>query len=377
MKRPPISCDPPLWARGAHIQTLLGHFLPSKAADLPWEHLNLKLADGDALRVLLARGTSEVVIHLFHGLGGSAEADYMRRASTLFASRGHTVLAINHRGSGEGRGLAARPYHMGSTADMAAMLQVGRGFFPQHTHVAIGFSLSATILLLLLGRDARMDFAQPDLSIAVNPTVDLEKASHRLARGFSRAYDLRFVNLLRKHLRDLWEFGLLEQPVSIPRLATLREFDELYTAKAAGFRDRGDYYAQCGCAPYLQAIQTPTVILTSTDDPFAPALDLEGAECSPAVHLHVEATGGHMGYLGRGMPGYRWLDYALDHYLRELLEESLAQAGGRLWTTSSLDPATLDAGSGSEQASHQGGHGGFHPQDAWTEVHSLEPGPAQ
>ena len=336
MKRPPHACDPPLWARGAHIQTLLGHFLPSEAVELPWEHLNLKLADVDALRVLLSRGTSTVVIHLFHGLGGSAEADYMGRASTLFASQGHTILAINHRGSGEGRGLAARPYHMGSTPDMAAMLQVGRSLFPQHTHVAIGFSLSATVLLLLLGRDASMDFAQPDLAIAVNPTVDLEKASLRLGRGFSRAYDLRFVTLLRKHLRDLWEFGLLKQLIPIPRLATLREFDELYTAKAAGFRDRSDYYAQCACVPYLRTIQTPTVILTSADDPIAPAADLDGAELSPAVHLHVEATGGHMGYLGRGVPGLRWLDYALDHYLRELLNAVQAQPGSNLWTTTNL-----------------------------------------
>ncbi|HPS68644.1 MAG TPA: alpha/beta fold hydrolase, partial [Holophaga sp.] len=154
MKRPPLSCDPPLWARGAHVQTLLGNFLPSRVADLPWERLDLKLADGDALRVLLARGTSDVVVHLFHGLGGSANADYVRRAAALFAGQGHTILAINHRGSGEGRGLAARPYHMGSTADMAAMLQAGRRLFPRHTHAAIGFSLSATILLLLLGRDA-------------------------------------------------------------------------------------------------------------------------------------------------------------------------------------------------------------------------------
>src|SRR5512145_2124687 len=124
MKRPPLSCDPPLWARGAHAQTLLGHFLPSRTADLPWERLNLKLPDGDALRVLLARGTSDVVIHLFHGLGGSAEADYMRRAASLFGAQGHTVMAINHRGAGEGRGLAARPYHMGCTSDIAAMIQV-------------------------------------------------------------------------------------------------------------------------------------------------------------------------------------------------------------------------------------------------------------
>jgi hypothetical protein len=340
MNRPPLSCEPPLWAKGAHLQTLLGHFLPSQAAILPWERLNLKLADGDALRVLLLRGTTDVVIHLFHGLGGSAEADYMRRAATLFAGQGHNVLAINHRGAGEGRGLASRPYHMGCTPDMAAMLQVGRGFFPVHTHVAIGFSLSATVLLLLLGRDTEL--TRPDLAIAVNPTVDLEKASHRLGRGFNRTYDLRFVNLLRKHVKQQWEFGLLDQPVDIPLLATLRDFDELYTAKAAGFRDRSDYYAQCRCIPWLRTIQTPTVILTAEDDPIVPAADLQAVELSPMVHLHVERTGGHMGYLGRGVPRRRWLDYALDHYVRELLEESKDATGGHVWTTSSLAEPGLE-----------------------------------
>jgi len=326
MKRPPLSCDPPLWARGAHVQTLLGNFLPSRVADLPWERLDLKLADGDALRVLLARGTSDVVVHLFHGLGGSANADYVRRAAALFAGQGHTILAINHRGSGEGRGLAARPYHMGSTADMAAMLQAGRRLFPGHTHAAIGFSLSATILLLLLGRDAGLSAALPDLAIAVNPAVDLEKASRRLLDGFCRAYDLRFVHRLRKHVRDLWESGLLERPVHVPLLATLREFDEIYTAPAAGFLDRSDYYARCTCWPYVQDIRTPAVILTSEDDPFAPAEDLGDARIPPSVHLHVEATGGHMGYVGRGVPDLRWLDYALDHYLGELLGASRASA---------------------------------------------------
>ncbi len=334
MRRPALSCHPPFWAKGAHLQTLLGHFLPSRTEDLPWERLNLKLADGDALRVRLARGTSDVVVHLFHGLGGTAEADYMRRAATLFARQGHTIMAINHRGSGEGRGLAARPYHMGCTPDMAAMLQVGRGFFSEHLHVAIGFSLSATVLLLLLGRDSELP--QPDLAIAVNPTFDLELASRRLSRGFNRAYDARFVNLLRKHVQERWELGLLPEAVTIPPLATLRDFDELYTARAAGFRDRSHYYSACDCRPHLRNIQAPTVLLTSEDDPFVPSRDLADAEISPKVHLHVEPTGGHMGYVGKGAPGHRWLDYALDHYLRELLAEARTSAAGPLWTTSAL-----------------------------------------
>ncbi len=318
---PPISCAPPFWAKGAHAQTLLGNFLPSKLQDPPWEPLNLKLKDGDTLRMRLIRGTSNTVVHLFHGLGGSANSAYMRRAAELFWRQGHSVLANNHRGSGEGRGQAVKPYHMGSTSDLSAMIQVGRGFFPEALHVAVGFSLSAGVLLLLLGRDQDLGDL-PDMAIAVNPPVDLEKVSLRLCQGFNRVYDLHFVDTLRRCVRERWEFGLLDHPIHIPKKATLRDFDAIYTAPAAGFQDREDYYARCSCAPYLRYIQAPTVILTSKDDPFASAQDLDGVELSPSVHLHIAPTGGHMGYLSLGVPKRRWLDYALDHYVRELVATS-------------------------------------------------------
>jgi len=64
------------------------------------------------------------------------------------------------------------------------------------------------------------------------------------------------------------------------------------------------------------------VILSSLDDPLATARDFEGVELSPAIHLHAEPHGGQMGYLGRGVPGLRWLDQALSHYLQQLVMTS-------------------------------------------------------
>ncbi|HNX94226.1 MAG TPA: alpha/beta hydrolase [Holophaga sp.] len=319
MKKPALSCRPPFWAKGPHVQTLSGHFIPSPAAVPPWERVDLKLSDGDALRIRKVEGKSRVVVHLFHGLGGDADSDYMRRCAALFWSMGHSVMAINHRGAGEGKGLATRPYHMGSTRDMAAMIQLGREAFPNRTHVAIGFSLSANVLLLLLGRDHDKDLALPDRAIAVNPPVDLAKASERMGRGLNRLYDIRFVHMLRRQILERWEMGLLKEPVVFPRFLTLHAFDEIYTAPQGGFSSREDYYRQCSSSPYVNQIQVPTVILSSKDDPFATVLDLDGVPLSSRVHLHAEEYGGHMGYISRGVPGRRWMDYAISHYFGELL----------------------------------------------------------
>jgi predicted alpha/beta-fold hydrolase len=60
-------------------------------------------------------------------------------------------------------------------------------------------------------------------------------------------------------------------------------------------------------------------MLMAKDDPFIPWRAAIEAKPSSAVHLHIESQGGHMGYLSRDLPGFRWLPYALKHYCQELL----------------------------------------------------------
>jgi predicted alpha/beta-fold hydrolase len=316
LARPALACLPPLWARGGHLQTIAAQFLPSPTPQLPWESLRLILEDGDALSVNLLPGTSGVAVSLFHGLGGSVDGHYMRRAAARFHARGHAVMAVNHRGAGAGKGLAQGTYHSGATADMAAALRLARQRYPHHLHVAVGFSISANILLLLAGRDHHLDL--PDLALAVNPPADLEACSRRLCVGLNRAYDQYFV---RKLVPEVKGRPGCEAAAAVK---TLRAFDEAYTAPRAGFKDRADYYAKCSCGPHLAGIRIPTVILTAEDDPFAPASDVRAQPRSEQVHLHAEATGGHMGYISRNLPDRRWLDYALEHYVGALVR---SQAG--------------------------------------------------
>ena len=311
---PPLR--PPWWARGPHAQTVFAHLKPSRCATPPWQSLALRLPDHDVLKLRVARGTSGTAVYLFHGLGGSVDADYMRRAAALAWERGHSVVAVNHRGAGEGRGAAAKPYHSGSTSDISTVILMGQGLFPDHRHIAIGFSISANMLLLLLGREQHLTL--PDAAIAVNPPVDLDACSRRITRGVNRIYDIRFVRMLKRQVRERVDFGLIPAFPDFPRFSDLRDFDAAYTAPHGGFESREDYYARCSAGPYLGNIETPTLLLTSRDDPFAPASDVEACALGPGVVLHVEVKGGHMGYLDRKAPGKRWLDLALGEGLDHL-----------------------------------------------------------
>lgn len=305
----PAPFVPVPWAPGPHTQTILSHVWKSHCPDLPWVPGYVNLEPGETLRLEVLPGNSGTVLVLLHGLGGHANSSYLRRNAVLAANRGHGLIAVNHRGAGLGRGLARKPYHCGSTADVAAVVGYARQRFPGQRIVTVGFSLSAAMLVLLLGRDHHL--AQPDAAIAINPPGDLEACSQRLIRGVNRLYDRRFLNLLREHVR-----GCPGAP-TLPPMRTLRDFDEAYTAPQSGFRDRADYYAQSSCGPHLATVQTPLVLLTSEDDPFAPASDLGMA--SSSVHRHIEAHGGHCGYVGNTPTGtHRWMDYAVDHYLTQL-----------------------------------------------------------
>lgn len=307
---------PPRWARGGHAQTIFGHLLPSPSLPKGGERVEIALADGDRLvGHLLASGDKGIVIG-FHGLSGEATDDYMRRLALLSLRNGWASLLVNHRGCGKGHGLARRPYHSGSSPDLAAAIGAMRKRFPGKKIVAVGFSLSGNALGLLVGK--YQELPQPDGAIVVNGPIDLLAASRLLGTGFNRVYDKRFVARCAKAVRR--QFRAAGEPD--PRLGsptTLYAFDQRFTAAAAGFSSAEEYYEKCSAGPWLSHVKVPTFLLSAEDDPFVPAESYRSAVLSPAVRLHLEPHGGHMGYLSASPTpagSRRWLDYALEVFLR-------------------------------------------------------------
>ncbi len=316
---PPLPCRAPWWAASGHLQTVLGNYLPGAPPRHPSEPFRILLPDGDQLAGRHHPGETNVLTLVFHGLGGDDQAHYVQRTVALARKLGHHVWTLNHRGCGEGRGLATRPYHSGSGADLGAVFAAARARHPGLRQLAVAYSLSANALLLNLGGGLPEPAAQPDLAIAVNPPVDLGACSDTIHRGFSRLYELRFIRRCRQAIRERLEARLIPDAYRTWPHMSLREFDDAYTTKASGFRDADDYYDRCSARYHLAKITVPTVILMAKDDPFIPWQHAAEALPSSAVYLHLEPCGGHMGYLSRDLPDHRWLPYALEHYARQLL----------------------------------------------------------
>ena len=313
------ACQPPFWARSGHAQTILGDLLPSPTLTMTGQRIEIPLEDGDRLVARFLEGPSNTLVYLFHGLVGDISSSYINRTALVAQQLGHSVLMVNHRGCGEGRGLAAGPYHSGSAADLSRAIVQGRKLFPQKLHLAIGFSLSANALLLLVS--GRHELVQPDLAITVNAPINLARAARMLQQGLNRIYDFHFLGRLREDIRFRRAKGLLKQDYDIPFFSSVRDFDEIYTAPAAGFESREEYYRLCSTKDILADIRIPTVVLSAKDDPFIPFQDYAEARLSRSVHLHLEEFGGHLGYLSRvktPLGTGRWLDYALWHYIQVL-----------------------------------------------------------
>lgn len=310
-------CRPPLWALAGHQQTILAHLLPSPPLAEKGEDLAVTLeSEAERIATTYLAGTSNTVVYLFHGLGGTSEATYMQRTAAQARALGHHVFLNNHRGCGAGSGLAVEPYHSGRAEDLSAVIAFGRKKLPGHRHVAIGFSLSANALLLLAaGRRADV---LPDAAIAVNGPIVLDNASKKLCEGLNLIYNFNFLIELKRSIRE--RAPRLDRAYPTGKVWTIREFDEVYTAPAGGFANRDEYYSTCSAQRYLSEIAIPTVLLTAADDPFVDVRDYLDADLSKTTVLHVEKHGGHMGYLDRSETnsslGYRrWLDYALKEYL--------------------------------------------------------------
>ena len=320
LPRPVLPCLPPWWARGAHIQTALANYLPEAPLPEGWTPVEVALDDGDRLVGRQFQGEGPDLLCAFHGLGGDDERPYMRRAVRLGLERGLSVWVMNHRGCGRGRGLAVRTYHSGVAGDLGAVFARARALGFRRLY-AVGFSLSGNALLLNLGEGFDGPHPKPDAAIAVNPPVNLARCSALISRWQNRFYDRYFVKKVVRSVREREEAGLIPRGrYLLHDRMSLADFDNAYTAPAGGFADRDDYYARCSALPHLRKITTPTVILHAEDDPFVAAEDLRRAELGPGIHLHLEATGGHMGYLSRDLPDRRWLNHALGHYLDELIQ---------------------------------------------------------
>jgi len=309
----PSNYRPPFFFRNGHFSTIYAGTI-RKVDGVVQKRERLELSDGDFLDLDWSdsvQPTKKVVI-LLHGLEGDAQRHYMVGSAKKFNKNNFDVCAINFRGcSGEPNRLY-RSYHSGATEDLISV--IAHVLTKSYSEIYLmGFSLGGNLLLKYLGEDNAVP-EQMKAAVAVSVPCDLKDACDQLLQSKNVLYSARFKkHLLAKIRTKKQAFPDKVSEKDIGKIVTLKDFDDIYTAHAHGFKDAFDYYAQSSCKQFLPNINEPSLILNAKDDSFLgeACYPYAEAEENDNLYLEVPSFGGHVGFWGR-----KNISYAEDRALQ-------------------------------------------------------------
>jgi predicted alpha/beta-fold hydrolase len=299
--------------RNPHLATLAGNFWRRPESEKQWPVEAVVYETEPDVRVLVhsQRPTLEPKgeLILVHGLEGSSASGYARSMVHAALERGWVTHRFNMRGCGGSDELAVSGYHAGQTSDLLAFLRERRraGSLPIFV---IGFSLGGNVVLKLAGELAE---AARDLLAgvcAVSTPIDLAACVAALGQPRNFIYQGRFLNRLKDRIRrknrQAPDVYTLEH---LPKIRTIEEFDDHYTARLFGFGTAANYFRTQSSNQFLERIRVPTLLVQSKDDPLVPFPIFEHTAIgsNPFLTLLAVEHGGHLGFLSRGKARF-WLD---------------------------------------------------------------------
>ncbi len=246
---------------------------------------------------------------LVHGLEGSSESGYARSMAFGALQRGFAVHRFNMRGCGGTEALSLMSYHAGQTGDLLHVLQERRRVSGAPVFL-VGYSLGANVSLKLageLGDDAKGLLAGV---VSVSAPVDLAACAEALKQPANFVYQNRFLDRLKERIRRKNRLSpdvyTLEH---LPKVKSIMDFDDYYTAKLFGFGTAANYFATQSSNQFLEGIRVPALAMIAKDDPMVPfrVYDHPAFARNSLLRLAAVEHGGHLGFIARSQPRF-WLD---------------------------------------------------------------------
>jgi predicted alpha/beta-fold hydrolase len=299
--------------RNPHLATIAGNFWRRPESEQQWPVDSVVYQTEPNVRVLVhsqrpaGKAIGELI--LVHGLEGSSVSGYARSMVHAALQRGWVTHRFNMRGCGGADELAVTGYHAGQTSDLLAVLRERRRASSLPIFV-IGFSLGGNVTLKLAGELAESAGELLAGVCAVSTPIDLAACVAALGRPQNFIYQSRFLNRLKERIRRKNRFApdvyTLEH---LPKIRTIEDFDDHYTARLFGFGTAANYFRTQSSNQYLERIRVPALLVQSKDDPLIPFPVFEHPAFggNPYLTLLAVEHGGHLGFLARGKARF-WLD---------------------------------------------------------------------
>jgi predicted alpha/beta-fold hydrolase len=210
---------------------------------------------------------------------------------------GYHVIRMNMRGCGDSLALCPRLYNAGLTPDLLGV----SAWLAERVErfVVAGFSLGAGLTLLTLARERERLPEACAGAVAVCPPLDMSRSADALEQRRNWIYQNRFTRALCRAYRSRQRLAPDRYQRGRERgITTLREFDDVITARYGGYRDAEDYYRCVSSGPWLVDIDRPTLVLGTDNDPFTPYDTQAHWAHSSDVRVEIVAGAGHVGFVG-------------------------------------------------------------------------------
>jgi hypothetical protein len=276
----------------------------------------LALSDGDFMDLDWSDSSTptQKLVVLLHGLEGDAQRPYITGSAKILNQNGYDTCAVNYRGCSGEPNTMYRSYHSGATEDLIEVLDHILSTRNYSEIYLKGFSLGGNLLLKYLGEGNKVP-KELKGAVAVSVPCNLHDSCKQLLSPKNVLYAIRFKgNLLGKLRQKQLLFPEKITDSDIKKIKTLKDFDDIYTSGAHGFKDALDYYQKSSSLQFLPTIQVPSLIINAKNDSFL------GKECypftetenNPSLYLETPTFGGHVGFWGKNNITYtekRALDF--------------------------------------------------------------------
>jgi len=292
--------------RNPHAQTLASAFLPRRFPRLPpGMARDFETEPGTRIRGYCHWQQSpqeRPTLVLVHGLEGSSDSGYMLGLAERAFLAGWNAVRLNQRNCGGTESLTPTLYNSGLSGDYLAVLfeLIERDLLPEIFFA--GYSMGGNLVLKMAGELAGRAPRQLRGVAGICATIELAACADALSLPANFLYEWHFVrNLKRRMRRKVALFPGKFNLEPLERVRSVREFDDVITARYCGFRDADDYYAKSSALRVASEIQVPALAVISRDDPFVPFASYARPAVTNNARIRVIAPdhGGHCAFISR------------------------------------------------------------------------------
>jgi predicted alpha/beta-fold hydrolase len=300
---------PHLLLRNAHAMTIAANFWPRPVPMLP-RGVARSFETEPGTQVLgvchwQQNPREHPTLVVLHGLEGSCESGYMLGTSEKAWIAGFNVVRLNQRNCGGTEKLSPTLYHSGLSCDIRAVVLELAEHDGLPEIFAAGYSMGGNLVLKMAGEMGAAPPPELRGVVAIAPALDLAACADALSKPRNFIYEHHFVTRLKRRMRHKASLFTDLYPLhAVPgfgRVRTVREFDDVITARYCGFADASDYYARSSASQVVSEICVPTLIIAAKNDPFVPY----GPFQNPAIAgnrwitLMAPEHGGHCAFISQ------------------------------------------------------------------------------